>query len=88
MEKPTYDELVMGERKFLHDIANYLVVAQGMASLVQKNISKPDEASGQYLVSDKDRERFTKVIDSISKITEALKARRSILHSVSEDKKN
>ena len=41
----TVQELALGERKFLHDIANHIVVAQGMASFVQKTMkdNKPIE---------------------------------------------
>ena len=34
-EEIDLNELIMGERKSLHDISNKLVVAQGMSSFVQ-----------------------------------------------------
>ena len=73
----TVQEMALGERKFLHDIANHIVVAQGMASFVHKSMkdSKPIEA--------KDIERIEKVIDAVNKMTKLLKDRRALLHSVS-----
>lgn len=73
----TIEELALGERKFLHDIANHLVVAQGMSSFVMK------AAKENRPLEEKDIERLQKTIDAIKKMTEQLKERRAILHSVS-----
>jgi hypothetical protein len=77
MTLPTVEELALGERKFLHDIANHIVVAHGMSNFVLKTLknNKP--------VEPKDVERLEKSIDAIMKMTELLKERRTILHSVS-----
>ncbi len=71
------DELAFGEREFLHDIANHIVVAQGMSSYVLKILkeNKPAEA--------KDIERLERAIEAINKMTILLKERRSLLQSVS-----
>lgn len=75
--KPTYEELIMGERRFLHDMANHLVVAQGMLGIAMKGIKDSN-------VSDKDKERLQKSFDAVNKMTESLKGRRSHLHTISE----
>lgn len=76
MTTPTVEELTMGERKFLHDIANHIVVAHGMSSFVYKTLkeSKPIEA--------KDIDRLERAIEAINKMTALLKERRTLLHSV------
>lgn len=68
------EELKLGERKFLHDISNHIVVAQGMATFVLRNMkdNKPMEA--------KDIERLEKVLEAINKMTTQLKERRALLH--------
>jgi cob(I)alamin adenosyltransferase len=73
----TIEELALGERKFLHDIANHLVVAQGMSSFVMKAVKE------NRPLEEKDIERLQKTIDAIKKMTEQLKERRAILHTVS-----
>lgn len=76
MSTPTIEELALGERKFLHDIANHIVVAHGMSSFVHKTLkdNKPIEA--------KDIERIERVIEAINKMTALLKERRTLLHEV------
>jgi hypothetical protein len=73
-ETESIEELKLGERKFLHDLANHVVVAQGMASFVMRNMkdNKPME--------EKDIERLQKVIDAVNRITQQIKERRTILH--------
>ena len=73
-------EVVMGERKFLHDISNYLVVAQGMGNFVNKKVSQDEN------VDEKIKERMQKVINAVEQMVEMVKERRSELHSVSADK--
>lgn len=70
------DEIVLGERKFLHDVSNYLVVAQGMSSFLQKALTQNDG------VGQKEKERLEKVVASVKKISEAVKERRDYLHSI------
>ena len=78
MTKPTIEELALGERTFLHDIANHIVVAHGMSSFVCKALkeNKPIEA--------KDIDRLERAIEAINKMTALLKERRALLHSLSE----
>ena len=78
MTAPTVEELGLGERKFLHDIANHIVVAHGMSSFVLKALkeNRPIEA--------KDIDRLERSIEAINKMTAALKERRTFLHSFTE----
>jgi len=83
-ETKEFQELVLGERKSLHDISNQLVVAQGMASFVLKAIKKKNEEGTDCA---KEIERLEKVLTSVGKITTIVQERRELLHSMSEDKK-
>ena len=76
MNEMTVEELALGERKFLHDIANHIVVAHGMSNFVLKTIkeSKP--------IGAKDIERLEKSIEAINKMTALLKERRTLLHQL------
>jgi Ribonuclease G/E len=67
------EELKLGERKFLHDIANDIVVAQGMCTFVLRKVkeNKPLE--------EKDLERLEKTLEAINKMTKKIKDRRAIL---------
>lgn len=68
------EEVMMEERKFLHDISNHLVVAQGMGSFLKKALST-NEAVGE-----KEKERCEKVNKAVIAIGELLKKRREVLH--------
>lgn len=72
------EEMALAERKFLHDISNQLVVAQGMGSFLSKALSKNDS------VGDKEKERIEKVMKSVKSMVEMVKSRREILHSLSK----
>jgi Ribonuclease G/E len=76
MEKPTAEELAISERKFLHDLANHIVVAHGMSTFVHRALAenKPAEA--------KDMDRLERAIEAINKMTALLKERRALLHSI------
>jgi len=74
---PELKEQIMSERRFLHDISNHIVVAQGMASLVQKTLKDNPN------VAQTEMERLGKALDALKKLTEELKARREVLHSLS-----
>lgn len=78
MTTPTIEELALGERKFLHDISNHIVVAHGMSSFVLKALKSNNP------IEPKDIERLEKSIEAINKMTEILKERRSLLHSISD----
>jgi len=73
MSANTLEELKLGERKFLHDIANHIVVAHGMASVVIKKLK--DNPS----VEAKEIERLEKSIEAINKMSQEIKARRAVL---------
>lgn len=70
-------EVIMEERKFLHDISNHIVVAHGMATFVHRVIKNNPS------VEAKEIERLEKSIEAINKMTELLKERRATLHSLS-----
>jgi len=76
MTNPTIEELAMGERKFLHDIANHIVVAHGMSNFALRAMkeNRPLEA--------KDIDRLERAIEAINKMTALLKERRSLLHEI------
>ncbi len=73
------EEIKLGERKFLHDIANDIVVAQGMCSFVLKKVkdNRPLE--------EKDLERLEKTIEAINKMTKKVKERRAVLIGAPSD---
>lgn len=74
----TVEEMALEERKFLHDLSNQLLVAQGMGTFANKAI-KDNEA-----VESKDRERLEKTLNAVNQMVKMLKERRVILHSRSE----
>lgn len=79
--KEADQDLVMGERKFLHDISNQLVVAQGMGSFVMRSLQKKDQEEFR-----KEVERMQKSMGAVTKMIDMLRDRRELLHSVSDDK--
>lgn len=74
----TVEELALSERKFLHDMANHIVVAHGMSSFVQRSLkeNKP--------IEEKDIDRLDRAIEAINKMSALLKDRRSILHALTK----
>lgn len=74
----TVEEMALNERKFLHDIANHIVVAHGMLSFVQK------AAQESRTLEEKDVERIEKALSAIAKMSALLKERRAVLHSMSD----
>ena len=74
----TIEELALGERKFLHDIANHIVVAHGMSSFVHKALKE------KMTVEVKDIERLEKAIEAINKMTAHLVERRNFLKTITE----
>lgn len=69
-------ELTNGERKFLHNLSNKLLVVQGMSKTVLKKLEGPDQ------VSDKEIDRLKKVVKASSDMIDLLQDRRSLLHEV------
>jgi hypothetical protein len=78
MSDEVLQEVIANERKFLHDLANHIVVAHGMATFVLRTIKANPS------VEPKEIERLEKSIDAINKITELLKNRRANLIATSE----
>ncbi len=73
----TVEEMALEERKFLHDISNQLVVAQGMGSFVLRSMNKKDD------VDEKDKQRMEKTLNAVNQIITMVKERREVLHSLS-----
>jgi hypothetical protein len=76
-QTPTIEELALGERMFLHDIANHIVVAQGMISLALRSLKENPS------VDQKEIERLEKSLEAVNKMTLALRERRALLHTLS-----
>lgn len=77
-EDVTVESLALGERKFLHDVSNQLVVAQGMGSIVLKSLNKSENELDPKVI-----ERLGKTISAIEKMIKMVKERRNTLHSIS-----
>lgn len=73
------EELISSERKFLHDIANHLVVAQGMTSFVIKSLKEEQKCEPREI------ERLEKAFLAISKMSDSLKARREFHYALAEE---
>lgn len=82
LETEAGQELIMGERTFLHDISNQLVVAQGMGGFVLKSLQKRDD------ISEKELERMEKTLISVKNMVKMVQERRQHLHSLSADKED
>lgn len=71
MSDEALKEIIAGERKFIHDLSNHIVVAHGMATFVLRTLkSNPS-------VDAKEVERLEKSIDAINRMTDLLKDRRA-----------
>lgn len=79
MDNDSIKNLVLDERKFLHDLSNKLLIAQGMSTFVTRKLSKSEN------VEDKDLERCEKLMRSIKDMTALLVSRREVLHKLSEN---
>ena len=80
ISKITVKDMVMDERKALHDICNQLVVTQGMASFLKRSFSKGE------IDFEKESARLEKLLASVEKITKIATDRREILYQLSDDK--
>ena len=67
-------DLAMGERKFLHDLSNKLLVVQGMSKTVLKKIES-NEA-----MTEKELNRLMKVVKASDAMIELLQRRREVVH--------
>jgi len=70
----TVEQMALDERKFLHDISNHLVVAQGMGSIALRNVEKMDG------IDPKTVERLAKSVKAVDEMIRLVKARRIVLH--------
>ena len=75
----TVKEMALEERKFLHDLSNQLVVAQGMGNIALKKIITEDENQ----IDSNVLEKLEKSMKAVDKMIVLLKERRTTLHSVS-----
>lgn len=75
----TVEQMALDERKFLHDLSNQLVVAQGMGAIVARSLH---ELEGD--IDPKIIERLDKGNKAIDKMITLIKERRAILHSHSK----
>ncbi len=72
------EEMAMAERKFLHDLSNQLVVAQGMGNIALKKImSDPEQVIDEGIVS-----KLEKSLKAVDKMVVLVKERRTNLHSI------
>ncbi len=72
------EEMALAERKFLHDLSNQLVVAQGMGNIALKKIKNNDKTE----VDEKVVEKLEKSIRAVDKMIVLVKERRVTLHSI------
>ncbi|MBT3583865.1 MAG: hypothetical protein HN509_03080, partial [Halobacteriovoraceae bacterium] len=72
-------EIVMAERKFLHDLSNQLVVAQGMGNFVNKFLQDNNSMDEKVV------ERMGKAQKAVDCIITLVKERRAVLHELSDD---
>ena len=72
-------EAFQEEKKFLHDVANQLLVAQGMGSFIDNVIKENFDGES------KEVQRSEKVVKAIDKIIELVKARSENLQQDSND---
>lgn len=79
-EDMSVEKMALDERKFLHDMSNQLVVAQGMTSFLIKALEKIEG------VGTKEKERAEKIAKSVKNMVELVKDRRAFLHELSEEK--
>lgn len=70
---PSIEEVTVTERKFLHDLANHIVVAHGMSSFVHKAVKE------NKTLDAKDIDRLERAIEAINKMTALLRERRTYL---------
>lgn len=72
-------EQIMEERKFLHELSNQLVVAQGMGSFVSRALIVGD------VITEKEVERMQKTIGALERMIHMVRDRRETLHSMAQE---
>lgn len=76
MEK-SVEQMALDERKFLHDLSNQLVVAQGMGAIVHRGL-----VNSEVEVDPKIIERIEKGNKAVDKMIVLIKERRALLHQI------
>ncbi len=69
-------DLIMAERRFLHEISNVLVIANGMTGYLQQTLVVDNKIKLQ------DLEKIQKAVESLNKANHLIKVRRATLHSM------
>ena len=72
-------EHIMDERKFLHELSNQLVVAQGMGSFVSRALIVGET------ITEKEVERMQKTIGALERMIHMVRDRREVLHTLSQE---
>lgn len=67
------NEYIVIERKFLHEVSNHLVVAEGMLSLLESTVHKNEG------MSEKEKDRFNKSLGALKKIKDCLIERKQFV---------
>lgn len=70
-------ELALGERKFLHEISNKLIVVQGMSATVLKRVKSGEPFTEKEMI------KLEKVLKAAEAMVELLQDRRATLMEVS-----
>lgn len=73
-EELSVQDLALEERKFLHDISNHIVVAQGMVNIVLKSLKEVEGLDAKIL------ERQEKALNALNNQVQMIKERRTVLH--------
>jgi hypothetical protein len=70
----TVEELALEERKFLHDLSNHIVVAQGMTNIVLKLLKDVEDLDPSIV------EKQEKALNALNSQVRMIKERRTVLH--------
>jgi len=71
-----FEDYILAEREFLHDISNYLVVISGMTSFVQSKLEENQSIDPKYI------EKLGKAVKACEKLSHAVVERRSKIKSI------
>lgn len=71
-------EYILTERKFLHELSNQIVIAQGMASMAKANLDK------NPAIAEQDMSRLEKTLTALNKVITILQERKSFVVEQSE----
>ena len=69
---------ILTERKFLHELSNQIVIAQGMASMAKANLEKNSSIAEQDMV------RIEKSLNALNKVISILQERKAFVVEQSE----